>query len=361
MSSLPRPPAPDGKELLTVEDLSVTFPGHPGPVRAVNDVSFSVAAGERVGIVGESGAGKSVTAMALLGLLASPPATITGRAWFDGADLLTMGPRRLRTVRGRRIAMIFQDPVTSLNPRLTVGQHLVEAIRAHERVSRRAALARAVDLLRQVDIPAPAQRIDEFPHRLSGGMAQRVMIAIAVSCSPELILADEPTTALDVTIEAQIVDLLIELAEERGTSVVFITHDLALLARFADRIMVMYGGRVAEEGAATTIYRDAAHPYTQGLMNAVIRPGRARSSRLMTIPGDSPSPADLPSGCSFHPRCVHTLDRCRVDRPRLDPRGTAGAHRCACHLVTRPGAGGPDDTGSTPVVIDDRRAGSPGR
>ena len=358
--SSPAPPAglTTPPPLLTVEGLTVRFRGDGRPVQAVNDVSFAVAAGERVGIVGESGAGKSVTAMALLGLLASPPATVTGRASFGSADLLTMGPRQLRSVRGRRIAMIFQDPVTSLNPRLTVGQHLVEGIRAHERVSRKAARARGIDLLRRVEIPAPDRRIDEYPHRLSGGMAQRVMIAIAVSCGPELILADEPTTALDVTIEAQIVDLLTELAEERGTAVVFITHDLALLARFADRIIVMYGGRVVEEGAAATIYRDAAHPYTNGLMNAVIRPGRARATRLATIPGDSPSPADLPSGCAFHPRCAHALDRCREELPSLDRRSETDSHRCACHLVTRPWIGDPEAIAATPVVLKDRRVGT---
>lgn len=336
--------------LLEVENLTVSFPAGQDRVRAVTDVSFTVQDGERVGLVGESGAGKTVAALSLMGLVTVPPASVSGRAAYRGDDLLAMKPDELRRVRGRRIAMIFQDPVSCLNPRLTVGQQMVEAIRAHDHVNRRRARQRAVDLLARVGIPAPARRFDEYPHRLSGGMAQRVMIAMAVSCAPELILADEPTTSLDVTIAAQIVDLLIEVCEERRAAVVVITHDLALLARFADRLLVMYGGRVVEEGPASTIYHGASHPYTHGLMNAVIRPDAARVDRLATIPGAPPSAASLPAGCAFHPRCPRAADPCRLQRPEL-VRGTVEGHRCACHyadglaatavrLRARPGDGG---------------------
>lgn len=316
--------------LLAVDDLTVGFAGAGGFARAVDGVSLTLSPGERVGIVGESGAGKSVTALAIMGLLPVPSTVVAGRVKYRGTDLLTLHERDLRRLRGRRIAMIFQDPVTCLNPRLTVGQQVVEAIRAHEPLGRRAARARAVELLGRVGIPAPARRFDDHPHTFSGGMAQRVMIAIAVSCGPEVVLADEPTTALDVTIEAQIVDLLIDLCDERQAAVLFITHDLSLLARFADRILVMYGGRIVEQAPTPTIFQGASHPYTRGLLGSVVRPDGTSGSRLATIPGTPPSPAALPSGCSFHPRCAYADDRCRADAPMLLNCSSA-EHRCACH------------------------------
>ncbi len=336
--------------LLTVEDLAVGFPAAGGFVRAVNGVSLSLSAGERVGIAGESGAGKSVTALAIMGLLPVPPTVVTGAVRHRGKDLLTMRERDLRLVRGRSIAMIFQDPVTCLNPRLSVGRQVVEAIRAHEPVSRREARGQAIELLGRAGIPAPARRFDDYPHTFSGGMAQRVMIAIALSCGPEIVLADEPTTALDVTIEAQIVDLLVELCDEQQAAVMFITHDLALLARFADRILVMYGGRIMEQAPAPTIFRRTAHPYTRGLLSSVVRPDGAGGARLATIPGAPPSPLALPPGCPFHPRCVHAVERCRTEVPLLLDVSSA-EHRCACHLaaeLTPFDAAQPDPLGIRP-------------
>lgn len=319
--------------LLDVRKLSVRFGSGDVQVVAVDEVSFHVGRGERIGIVGESGAGKSVSALALLGLLPSKSVQVSGEAKFDGVDLLTLSSKQLRAVRGQRMAMVFQDPASSLNPRLTVGQHLSEAIRSHEPVSRRAAKSRAVELLRRVEIPDPGTRCDEYPHRLSGGMAQRVMIAIALACGPELIVADEPTTSLDVTIAAQIVDLLIELSREQGTSVVLITHDLPLLARFADRILVMYAGQIVEEAPASDLFGFARHPYTRGLLGAMIPLGTASSARLPTIPGTPPVPARRPSGCSFHPRCSFAVPRCAVDEPALVSVREVVDHRSACLLA----------------------------
>ena len=273
---------PMAEPLLDVRDLRVTFPSEAGAVTAVDGVSFSITAGERLGIVGESGAGKSLTALSIMRLIPTPPARISGEVRFRGTDLLTLSRKQLRGVRGLRIAMVFQDPVTCLNPAMTVGDQIVEAIRAHDAVSKREARARAIDLLAQVGIPAAARRADEYPHRFSGGMAQRAMIAMAVSCGPDLLLADEPTTALDVSIQAQIVDLLRSLYEERGTAVVLITHDLALMARFAERIVVLHQGRVVEEGLVERIYAEPAHPYTMGLLEAVNRVDRPRSATSQT-------------------------------------------------------------------------------
>jgi oligopeptide/dipeptide ABC transporter ATP-binding protein len=321
--------------LLDLRDLAVAFPTDTGLIQAVGGMSFSVRAGERVGIVGESGAGKSVAAMAIMRLL-PPSAQISGQVYFDGTDLLQLGPRQLRRVRGGRIGMVFQDPVTSLSPRMTVGAQLVEAIRAHRSVSRRSARHRALELLISVGIPDPERWIDEFPHRLSGGMAQRVMIAMAISCEPGLIIADEPTTALDVTIAAQIIDLLVTLAQQRGIAVVLITHDLALLARFAERILVTYAGRVVEDGAASAIYERATHPYTWGLMHSVTRVDEQRRRRRMpVIPGAPPSARAIPPGCPFHPRCQHAQQVCRQEIPDLtaDRSDGAGGHRSACHFV----------------------------
>lgn len=263
-----------GTPLLDVRDLRVTFRGDQGVSTAVDGVSFAVAAGERVGVVGESGAGKTMTALSVMRLLPEA-AEASGQILLDATDLLALPRRELHRVRGARVAMIFQDPVTCLNPSMKVGDQIAEAIRAHRRVPRGQARARAVELLGQVGIPAPARRADDYPHRLSGGMAQRAMIAMAVSSEPEIILADEPTAALDVSIEAQIVELLASLCEQRGTAVVLITHDLAVLARFAQRIVVLHRGRVVEAGSAEDIYYRARHPYTQRLLASVIRPDRA--------------------------------------------------------------------------------------
>ncbi|MDP8970957.1 MAG: ABC transporter ATP-binding protein [Actinomycetota bacterium] len=322
-----------GSALLDVRGLHVAFPTPAGVVRAVNDVSFTVRRGERVGIVGESGAGKSVVALAIMRLLPQPPAQVSGRILFDGTDLLSLGRKAMRRVRGARIAMVFQDPVTCLSPRLTVGDQIVEAIRAHRDVSPRGARDRALELLASVGIPEPGRWADQYPHRLSGGMAQRVMIAMAVSCDPDLIIADEPTTALDVTIEAQIIDLLVSLCESRGAAVVLITHDLALMARFADRVMVMYAGGVVERADVDTIYEGATHPYTWGLMQSLARPDQPRG-RLSTIRGTPPSALALPSGCPFHPRCPYVEDICRREVPALTVRAEDD-HDSACHFAGR--------------------------
>ncbi len=319
------------RPLLEVRDLAVTFPTDIGPIRAVNGMSFSMEAGERVGMVGESGAGKSVVALAITRLL-PPSARISGQVHFEGTDLLQLPPRHLRHVRGGRIGMIFQDPVTCLSPRMPVGEQLVEAIRAHRDVPRRLARERALELLGSVGIGAPAQWAGEYPHRLSGGMAQRVMIAMAISCEPALLIADEPTTALDVTVEAQIIDLLVALTEERGTAVMLITHDLALLARFAERILVTYAGSIVEQGSVSTIYGRATHPYTWGLMQSVTRVDEQRRGRLSPIRGAPPSARAIPPGCPFHPRCPHVQEVCRREVPKLVPHRADG-HPSACHFA----------------------------
>ncbi|MGH9182355.1 MAG: ABC transporter ATP-binding protein [Acidimicrobiales bacterium] len=321
--------------LLELEDLSVTLPTPSGAVRAVNGVSLSVRTGERLGIVGESGAGKTMTALRAMGLVPSPPATLSGRVLYRGTDLATLPSRDRRRLCGATMAMTFQDPMTCLNPRMTVGDQIAEAIRAHERLSKVRARARAVELLGLVAIPAPARRADEYPHRLSGGMAQRVMMAMALSCGPDLIFADEPTTALDVTIEAEVIDLLVRLCEEQKAAVVLITHDLALLARFADRVAVMYAGRVVEEGDVSTIYQRPAHPYTVGLLRSVTRADQPREARLTTIEGAPPSALALPGGCPFHPRCPRARDICSHQEPELTARTPSG-HRFACHFPSEP-------------------------
>ncbi|MPZ65786.1 MAG: ATP-binding cassette domain-containing protein [Pseudonocardiaceae bacterium] len=319
------------RPLLDVRDLAVTFPTDSGPIHAVHRMSFSIGSGERVGIVGESGAGKSVAALAITRLLA-PSARLSGQVALDGTDLLQLPRSQLRHVRGERIGMVFQDPVTCLSPRMSVGDQLVEAIRAHRGVPRRAARDRALDLLRSVGIPDPVLWAKEYPHRLSGGMAQRVMIAMAISCDPELLIADEPTTALDVTIEAQIIDLLVELSEERGTAVMLITHDLALLARFAERILVTYAGSIVEQGTVGTLYGRPSHPYTWGLMQSVTGVNEQRRRRLTAIRGAPPSARAIPPGCAFHPRCPYVQEVCRREVPELMVHG-GDDHASACHFA----------------------------
>jgi oligopeptide/dipeptide ABC transporter ATP-binding protein len=322
----------DPRKLLEVRDLEVAFPGEAGDVQAVNGASFAVAAGGRVGLVGESGSGKTVTGLTIMGLVRSPPARVSGHVAFAGMDLLRLPARERQRMRGARIGMIFQNPLGSLNPAMTVGEQIVEAIRAHRELAKGAAKAEAVELLGRVGIPSPARNADEYPHRFSGGMRQRVMIAMAISCGPELLIADEPTTALDVTIQAQIIELLAALSEERGVAVLLITHDLALLAGFAERIVVMYGGKVMEEGDVDTIYYGATHPYTWGLMGSITRLDEPRRGRLISIPGNPPSALSLPSGCVFHPRCPHAADVCRREVPVLAVRARDD-HPSACHFA----------------------------
>jgi len=313
--------------LLQIEDLRVTFHTRAGPVRAVDGLSLSVAPREVLGIVGESGSGKSVAMYSVLGLVRDPNAEVSGRVRFRGRDLVGLGDRALREVRGREVAMIFQDPMTALTPVYTVGWHIAEQIRAHGRASRRTARARAIDLLGEVGIPDPRRRVDNYPHEFSGGMRQRVVIAMALSCNPALLIADEPTTALDVTTQAQILDLMRRLQASHGSSIVLITHNMGVISEIADRVVVMYAGRAVEAGPKQAVIRSPQHPYTWGLLGAVPRLG-AKRRRLLTIPGAPVSPLDVPPGCAFAPRCAERFAACGA-RPEL---GGPGDHRDACWL-----------------------------
>ncbi|MCS6780815.1 MAG: ABC transporter ATP-binding protein [Geminicoccaceae bacterium] len=312
--------------MLSVRGLTTELRTEQGRFNAVDSVSFDLFPGEVLGIVGESGCGKSMTALSILGLVPRPPGRIVaGEVLFEGRDLVRLPERELQRVRGAKIAMIFQEPMTSLNPVFTIGDQLAETLRHHERLGRRAARARAVELLARVGIPAPAERLDSYPHELSGGMRQRVMIAIALACNPKVLLADEPTTALDVTIQAQILDLLERLQAELGMAVVIITHDLGIVAEFAHRVLVMYAGRVIEEGPVAAIFDTPAHPYTRGLL-ASLPDLEGESERLVPIPGNVPVLAELPPGCRFAPRCGLALPACRAADPplhRLGPRAVA--------------------------------------
>jgi oligopeptide/dipeptide ABC transporter ATP-binding protein len=318
--------------LLEVEDLRVEFATEEGVVRAVDGVSFTVRAGEVLGVVGESGSGKSVTGLALIGLVPEPGRVTGGRASFEGQDLLQASEARLRAVRGDRIAMIFQDPMTSLNPYLPVGEQLAEVLVAHRGTPRREAWRRAAEMLERVGIPSPGERVHAHPHQLSGGMRQRVMIAMALLCEPALIVADEPTTALDVTVQAQILDLFRERREEAGTSMILITHDLGVLAGLADRAAVMYAGRVVEEGPVASLFARPRHPYTIGLGRAT--PG-LDGAPLVPIPGMPPAPGRTPPGCAFHPRCAFAVDACRERAPLPRPVGPDHAVRCHVEDVPR--------------------------
>lgn len=301
--------------LLRVDGLRTAFAGEAGTVIAVDDVSFDVHAGEVVGLVGESGSGKSVTALSIMGLLPRTNAEIVaGTVLFGGRDLTRLPEREMRKLRGREIGMIFQEPMSSLNPVFPIGDQLIEAVRIHERLGHRAAFDRGVELLSKVGIPSPAQRMMDYPHQLSGGMRQRVMIAMALSCSPKLLLADEPTTALDVTIQAQLLDLLMDIQQENGMAIVLITHSMGVIAECADRVVVMYAGRVAEQGPVDRIFDGSGHPYTKGLMRCTPElTGTAR--RLTTIPGALPSLAALPPGCRFAPRCRLVRGDCERGQP----------------------------------------------
>ncbi len=311
--------------LLSVDDLRVSFATEEGTVQAVDGVTFSVAPGEIVAIVGESGSGKSVTAMTLMGLTRGPNANFEGSATFDGTELIKATDDQLRRVRGAGIAMVFQDPMSSLDPVYRVGSQIVEQIRVHDKkISRAQAMDRAVTLMERVGVPRAAERLRSFPHEFSGGMRQRVMIAMALSCSPKLLIADEPTTALDVTIQAQILDELRQLRTETGAGVILVTHDLGVVADIADRVIVMYAGRVVEQGSLDDIFYDPQHPYTWGLLGSITRIDADRSLRLPAIPGLPPSLMHAPEGCHFRPRCPHRFAKCteipsleshRPDRP----------------------------------------------
>jgi peptide/nickel transport system ATP-binding protein len=317
--------------LLEIHDLRVRIPTRDGVVKAVDGISLSVDRGQTLGVVGESGSGKSVTALTVMGLTRSPSTEIEGRILFDGVDLVALESSELREIRGKRIAMIFQDPMSSLHPLYKVGWQIEEAIRAHEHVSRKVARSRALDALREVGIPSAAERLDSYPHELSGGMRQRVMIAIALVLDPDVLIADEPTTALDVTVQAQILNLIHELQRERGTAVVLITHDLGVVAETADEVAVMYAGRIAEHGSIETMLTAPEHPYTWGLLQSAPRLGAPRSERLQPIRGLPPSLIHVPSGCPFHPRCPYAFDVCPTRVPKLLP--SEAGHEVACHLA----------------------------
>jgi peptide/nickel transport system ATP-binding protein len=317
--------------LLEVRNLKVSFRTEDGTVRAVSDVSFALHEGETLGIVGESGSGKSVTMMSVMRLIVDPNARFEGEVLYKGRDLMTLSEDQMRKVRGSEIAMIFQDPMTSLNPVYTVGWQIAEQIRAHEQISKKAAHGRAAELLGAVGIPHPRERVDDFPHQFSGGMRQRVMIAMALSCSPDLLIADEPTTALDVTIQAQILNLIKKLKDDFGSAVVLITHDMGVVADIADRVAVMYAGRVVEQGSKRDLFYDAQHPYTWGLLGSIARLDRPRPRRLTAIKGLPPSLISLPEGCSFGPRCPQRWERC-AELPELTDKAGNG-HLDACHLT----------------------------
>ena len=315
--------------LLEVKGLEVKFPMRQGELMALRDVSFSLDKGERLGIVGESGAGKSVAAFAILNLISRPGYISNGEILFEGVDLAKLDDRRLRSIRGNRINMIFQDPMMTLNPVLTIGTQMIECLQTHMHLSKEQARERSIEKLRQVQIPSPEDRIDQYPHELSGGMRQRVVIAIALLTDPSVIIADEPTTALDVTIQAEIMELLLALCEDNDVALMLITHDLGVVSQVTQRTLVMYAGRVVEEGPTRRIVDNARHPYTHGLIDAL--PERtAPGKRLNQIPGVMPSLAAIPPGCSFHPRCEHVMDVCRSEQPGYV---TDGGFRVACHWV----------------------------
>ena len=314
--------------LLAVEGLSTRFFTEEGIARAVEDVSFEIPRGRTVAIVGESGCGKTVTALSILRLVPTPPGRIvSGRVFLEGEDLLGLAESDMRRVRGNRISMIFQEPMTSLNPVFTIGDQIAEAVMLHQKVGRQEGLARAVEMLRKVGIPDPASRIREYPHQMSGGMRQRVMIAMALVCGPQLLIADEPTTALDVTIQAQILDLLRALRHEIGMSILLITHDLGVVAEVADHVCVMYAGRIVERAEIRDLFDSPMHPYTVGLFRS--RPTFETTGTLATIPGTVPNPLWIPPGCPFHPRCpLADAEKCPTSNPPLEPK--ADGHRAAC-------------------------------
>ncbi|MFB3075409.1 MAG: ABC transporter ATP-binding protein [Candidatus Methylomirabilales bacterium] len=318
--------------LLQVKDLRTHFFTLEGVVKAVDGVSYDIREGETVAVVGESGCGKSVSALSIMRLVAYPPGRIVGgEIWFNGHDLLTLNDEEMRQVRGKEIAMIFQEPMTSLNPALTIGRQVTETLEAHLDMPASDANRRAAELLRMVGIPEPERRLPQYPHQFSGGMRQRVMIAMALSCNPKLILADEPTTALDVTIQAQILELMKDLTQRFGVAMIIITHNLGVVARYADRVNVMYAGKVVEQGRARDIYQSPRHPYTLGLLRSVPRLDLPRKAKLDPIDGQPPDPANLGPGCSFAPRCKFAIEKCLHEVPPLTPVRTG--HLSACWVA----------------------------
>jgi oligopeptide transport system ATP-binding protein len=329
--------------LLQIKELRTHFFTDEGVVRAVDGISYDVQEGETMGLVGESGCGKSVSALSILRLIPSPPGKIVGgEVWFDGEDLLKVDEEEIRHVRGNRIAMIFQEPMTSLNPVLTIGRQITEALELHLKMDRHAADRRAAELLEMVGIPEAHTRLGDYPHQFSGGMRQRVMIAMALSCNPKLLLADEPTTALDVTIQAQILEIMARLSREFGTAVIIITHNLGVVARYANRVNVMYAGKIVEASSARELYAKPRHPYTLGLLRSVPRLDEARRDKLVPIEGLPPDLANIPQGCSFYPRCSYRIDRCRQEEPPLmlvDEK-----HYAACWVDVRQGRPNADES-----------------
>jgi peptide/nickel transport system ATP-binding protein len=325
---------PTSTAMLEVKDLRIHFPTDDGLVKAVDGLSFTLDRGRTLGIVGESGSGKSVTSLGIMGLHNGGNAAIEGKIWLDGEDLVGASPARVRQLRGSKMAMIFQDPLSSLHPFYTVGKQIAEAVLVHNRISKKEARRRAIALLDRVGIPNPGTRVDDYPHQFSGGMRQRVMIAMALSCNPKLLIADEPTTALDVTIQAQILDLISDLQQEYGSAVIIITHDLGVVAELSDDLLVMYAGRCVEYGSAEEIFAAAAHPYTWGLLGSMPRLDEAKWERLIPIEGTPPSLINVPSGCPFHPRCQYarlTGGKSQDDVPLLLYVGPG--HQAACHLT----------------------------
>ena len=337
--------------LLRVVDLKTHFTTDEGTARAVDGVTFHIDRGETLGLVGESGCGKSVTCLSILRLVPPPGEIVGGDVRLEGVSLLDASEREIRRVRGGRISMIFQEPMTALNPVFSVGNQIMETIRAHERVSSREAKRRAIELLRQVEIPSPERRLREYPHEMSGGMRQRVMIAMALACGPALLLADEPTTALDVVVQAQIIRLLQELQKATGLSILLVTHDLALVAQVAHRIAVMYASKIVEEAPSRELFRRALYPYTQGLLRSRPSIGQGGGAQLPVIPGQVPNPLAFPGGCKFHPRCPLAIARCALEEPVL--RELRPEHRVACHLAEEVGLGSSparaEETGDGPA------------
>jgi oligopeptide transport system ATP-binding protein len=321
--------------LLHIDDLHVHFNTSDGVVQAINGASLTLNPGEIVGLVGESGSGKSVTAMSILGLVPKPPAVYPkGRILWKGIDLLTTPDRELREIRGGEISMIFQDPMTSLNPVYTIGHQIAEMVRVHERISAKAAKIRSIEMLDLVGMPNPQQRVDDYPHQFSGGMRQRAMIAMALSCNPELLIADEPTTALDVTIQAQILEILEKSARELNVAVLLITHDLGVVAGICDRVAVMYGGRIVEEAPVDDLFERPLMPYTWGLMKSIPQMDKSSTKRLYTIPGSPPVMSRPPKGCAFAARCEFAIDKCQTEVPELETY--AAGRLVRCHRVNEP-------------------------
>jgi oligopeptide transport system ATP-binding protein len=323
--------------LLEIKGLKTYFFTADGIVKAVDDISYDLNAGEILGLVGESGCGKSVSALSIMRLIPNPPGRIVGgQVAFENEDLLKIDDEEIRRVRGNRIGMIFQEPMTSLNPVLTIGRQITEPLELHLKMSKKDAWTRAGELLQTVGIPMAASRLGDYPHQFSGGMRQRVMIAMAMGCNPKLLIADEPTTALDVTIQAQILELIKKVNTEFGNAVIIITHNLGVVARYADRVNIMYAGKIIERGTATQIYKDPHHPYTMGLMASVPRLDEPRKEKLFSIEGMPPDLIDLPPGCPFRPRCAYAIKRCEEELPPLLPVGDG--HRSACWVADQLGA-----------------------